>query len=465
MAFRMYNTLARKKQVFRPINKKKAGVYICGPTVYNLPHIGNYRAYVAGDLLIRYLSYIGYNVNFVQNLTDVDDKTIRDSQKAGKTLQDFTAPFIEGFFEDLKSLNIVPASKYPKATEHIKDMISTIKKLLDKGFAYKSDKGDIYFSISKFKDYGRLAHLDKEQLKSGASGRVCADEYGKDNPRDFALWKAWTKGDGDVFWETDIGRGRPGWHIECSSMSSKYLGQPFDIHGGGVDLIFPHHENEIAQAEAAEGKKFVNYWFHNEWLLVEGKKMSKSLGNFYNLRDILDKGYHPLAVRYLLLATHYRQQLNFTFKGLDSAKSSLQRIWGFMKKLDECNGKGDAPGVSKAGDKAVKLFEDNLNNDLEISGALAAVFDFIKEINVIMPSLSQKDAQKVKKTMGLFDSVLGFIVVEEEEVDQQIQELIDEREKARKAKDFKKADMIRDKLKKQGIVLEDTPKGVRWKRL
>ncbi|MBD3361503.1 cysteine--tRNA ligase [Candidatus Woesearchaeota archaeon] len=465
MVFHLYNTLSRKKEVFRPIKDKQVNVYICGPTVYNFPHIGNYRAYVAGDLLIRYLKYQKYRVKFIQNLTDVDDKTIRDSQEQNKSLKEFTKPFIDGFFEDLRTLNILPAYKYPRATEHIKDMVKTIKKLLDKGLAYKTETGDIYFAINKFKGYGKLAHLNEEQLKSGASGRVSADEYDKENPRDFALWKAWTKEDGNVFWETEIGKGRPGWHIECSSMSSKYLGQPFDIHGGGVDLIFPHHENEIAQAEGAEGRQFVNYWFHNEWLLVDGQKMSKSAGNFYNLRDILNKGYNPLAVRYLLIATHYRQQVNFTFKGLDAARSSLQRLWDFMKKLDECNGEGNDEVVNKAVVNAVKSFEDNLNNDLEIAGALAAVFDFVKEINVVMPSLSKKNVKEIKKIMKLFDSVLGFIIVEEGKIDTSIQKLIDEREAARKAKDFKKADRIRDELKKQGIVLEDTPKGARWKRV
>ena len=463
MAFKIYNTLSRKKEIFTPIKKGNVNMYICGPTVYNFPHIGNYRAYIAGDLLVRYLKYLGYTVNFIQNLTDVDDKSIRDSQKQNKSLKDFTQPFIKGFFKDLKALNIFPASKYPKATEHINEMIKTIKLLLDNGLAYKTSNGDIYFSISKFKDYGKLAHIDISQLKEGASSRVRADEYDKENAGDFALWKSWTKEDGDIFWETEIGKGRPGWHIECSSMSAKYLGQPFDIHGGGVDLIFPHHENEIAQAEGAVGKKFVNYWFHNEWLLVDGKKMSKSLGNFYTLKDILDKDYHSLAIRFLLISTHYKQQLNFTFEGLDASRNSLQRIWDFMKKLDECDGKGK--DVSKSLKKAKEKFENCLNDDLEISGAMAAVFDLIKAINPLLSDLSKKNAKEIKKQMIEFDSVLGFIVVDEEDVDEEIQKLINEREKARKDKDFKKADEIRDELKKQGIVLEDTPKGARWKRI
>ena len=464
MAFKIFNTMSRKKEVFKPLKKDEVTMYICGPTVYDYPHIGNYRAYVFGDLLNRYLKYLGFKVKFVQNLTDVDDKTIRDSQKEGVTLKEYTEKFIKAFFEDLDTLNIIRADVYPKATEHIKEMVAMVKTLLDKGFAYKSEDGCIYYSISKFKDYGKLAHLDPEQLKEGASGRVLSDEYDKENMRDFALWKAWTPEDGDIFWETEVGKGRPGWHIECSAMSMKYLGDTFDIHGGGVDLIFPHHQNEIAQAEGATGKQFVKYWVHNEWLLVEGQKMSKSLGNFYTLRDILEKGYHPMAIRYLLLGTHYRQQLNFTFKGLEAARNSLQRIWDFMQKLDELSGKGNAELVDKAIEKAKKEFDAALNDDLEISRALAAVFEFIKEINVAMSGLNKDDAKKIKDFMVDLDKVLGFIVVKKEKISEDIQKLVDEREAARKAKDFKKADEIRDKLKEMGIVLEDTPQGVRWKK-
>ena len=464
MAFKIFNTMSRKKEVFKPLKEGEVNMYICGPTVYDYPHIGNYRAYVFGDLLNRYLKYLGYKVKFVQNLTDVDDKTIRDSQKEGVSLKEYTEKYIKAFFEDLDTLNILRADVYPKATEHIKEMAALVKILLDKGFAYKGEDECIYYSITKFKDYGKLANLDSEQLKAGASGRVSADEYGKENVRDFALWKAWTPEDGDVFWETEVGKGRPGWHIECSAMSMKYLGDTFDIHGGGVDLIFPHHQNEIAQAEGATGKQFVRYWVHNEWLLVEGQKMSKSLGNFYILRDILDKGYHPMAIRYLLMSTHYRQQLNFTFKGLEAARNSLQRIWDFMKKLDEVNGKGDPELVDKAINKARNDFETAMNDDLEISNALAVVFEFIKEINIAMDNLSKEDAVKIKDFMKDLDKVLGFIVVKEEEISEDIQKLVDERETARKAKDFKKADEIRDKLKEMGIVLEDTPQGVRWKR-
>ncbi len=464
MAFKIFNTMSRKKEVFKPLKKGEVTMYICGPTVYDYPHIGNYRAYVFGDLLNRYLKYIDYKVRFVMNLTDVDDKTIKNSCKEGVSLKEYTEKYIKAFFEDLDTLNIVRADVYPKATEHIKEMVALVKKLLDKGLAYKSEDGCIYYPISKFKDYGKLAHLDPEQLKEGVSGKVLSDEYDKENVHDFALWKAWTPEDDAVFWETEIGKGRPGWHIECSAMSMKYLGETFDIHGGGVDLIFPHHQNEIAQAEGATGKLFVKYWVHNEWLLVEGKKMSKSLGNFYTLRDILDKGYHPMAIRYLLMSTHYRQQLNFTFKCLEAARNALQRIWDFMKKLDEVNGKGDAKLVDKLINKARKDFDAALNDDLEISRALAAVFEFIKEVNIALGNLNKKDAVKIKEFMADLDKVLGFIVVKEEKISEDIQKLVDEREAARKAKDFKRADEIRDRLKEQGIVLEDIPQGVRWKR-
>ena len=464
---KLFNTLTRKKEVFKPLKEGEVHMYSCGPTVYNFPHIGNYRAYVAADLLKRVLRYLGFDVLHVMNLTDVDDKTIRDSQKAGKSLDDFTAPFISGFFDDLKSLNILLADVFPRATKHIAEMVSMIKLLLDNGLAYKGEDNSIYFSIKKFKDYGKLAHLDKEKLLAGASGRVSSDEYGKENPRDFALWKAWSPEDGEVFWETDIGKGRPGWHIECSAMSTKYLGKSFDIHTGGVDLIFPHHENEIAQSEGAFGQKFVNYWVHNEWLLVEGQKMSKSLGNFFNLRDLLDKGFNPLAIRFLLLATHYRQQLNFTFNGLDAARNSLQRIWDFMDRLDGVDTAGN-PDVdfSDLISSARKDFKAFICDDLDISKALAVVFDFIKETNKLIDAgkLSRLDADSAVALMREFDSVLGLLR-EKEVLPEDVKALIDEREKARKEKNFVLADELRDKIREKGFLVEDSPKGVRWKKV
>ncbi len=461
---KIFNTLTRKKEVFKPLENKKVRMYACGPTVYNFPHIGNYRAYVAADLLHRTLLYLGYKVKLIMNLTDVDDKTIRDSKKEKKKLDAFTKPFIKGFFEDLKALNILPADIYPRATEHISEMVKIIKILLKKGIAYKGKDDCIYYSINKFKKYGKLAHLDKEQLLAGASG-IRADEYSKENVRDFALWKAYTKDDGNVFWDTDIGKGRPGWHIECSAMSTKYLGKSFDVHTGGVDLIFPHHENEIAQSEGAFDKKFVKYWIHNEWLLVEGKKMSKSLGNFYTLRDLLEKDYDSFAVRYLLLATHYRQQLNFTLKGLEAAKNSLQRIWDFVERLESIEGKNN----SKFSDIVVKYskkFKSAVSDDLDISKALAVMFDFIHDTNRLIEKndFGKKNAKEALNLMKEFDSVLGLLR-EKEKLSKELADLIKQREKARKDKNFKLADKIRKDLKKKGIILEDSCSGVRWKKI
>jgi len=307
MTVHVYNTLTRQKEEFKPLKGKQVGFYSCGPTVYNVIHIGNLKSFLAEDVLKRYLTYKGFKVKHVRNITDVDDKTIRDSQKEGVSLKEFTDRYTKAFFEDLETVRILPADVYPKATEHIKQMVALVKKLLDKGIAYKGEDGSIYYDITKFPEYGKLAHIDFKTLKTGA--RVKQDEYEKGQAQDFALWKAWDKEDGKVFWETEIGKGRPGWHIECSAMSMAYLGDSFDIHGGGEDLIFPHHENEIAQSEGATGKKFAKYWVHNAFLQVNGEKMSKSLGNFYTLRDL--KGYNPIAVRYLMISGNYRRTLIF----------------------------------------------------------------------------------------------------------------------------------------------------------
>src|SRR3989338_8353872 len=314
MPLKLYNTLTRKKEVFKPIKDKIVNLYTCGPTIYDYAHIGNFRAYICSDILKRYLKYKGFKVKHIMNITDVDDKTIKGANQQKISLKDYTKKYEKIFFEDIEALNIDKADVFPKATEHIKEMIDLVKKLLKNGIAYKSEDGSIYYDISKFKDYGKLSHTKIKELKEGA--RVNQDSYEKESANDFALWKAYHEEDGNIFWQTEIGKGRPGWHIECSAMSMKYLGSHFDIHAGGVDLVFPHHENEIAQSEAFTGKKFVNYWFHNEHLLVDGRKMSKSLGNYYTLRDLLTKNYNPKAIRYLLLSTHYRQQLNFLKKNL-----------------------------------------------------------------------------------------------------------------------------------------------------
>ncbi|MBI2564915.1 cysteine--tRNA ligase [Candidatus Woesearchaeota archaeon] len=467
MPLKFYNTLTRKKEVFKPLEKGNVKLYTCGPTVYNYAHIGNFRSYVFADLLKRYLKYKGYSVKHVMNITDVDDKTIRDSQKSGVSLKEFTEKYTNAFMEDVKMLNIEFADVFPKATETIPEMVELINKLLEKGRAYKAEDGSIYYSVEKFKKYGRLANIDLKKLRAGASERVSADEYDKEHVQDFALWKSWDEKDGDVFWETYIGKGRPGWHVECSAMSMKFLGESFDMHTGGVDLIFPHHQNEIAQSEGATGKTFVKYWLHNEWLVVDGKKMSKSAGNFYTLRDVLAKGHEPLAVRYVLLSTHYRQQLNFTFEGIEASKNAIQRLQDFMLRLKEAHANKTNLEVKKLISKTKKEFAKSLDDDLEVSSALATVFELVKEINTLFEDISKKDAELVRECMLEFDKVLGLGLekVGEEKLSTELQNLIDKREKAREEKDWKKSDDIRAELQKKGILLEDTPHGVRWKKI
>jgi len=463
MALQFYNTLTRKKEEFYTVHPGEVRMYTCGPTVYDFAHIGNLRAYVFGDLLHRYLKYKGYKVTYVINITDIEDKTIAGSQKEKIPLRDYTERYREAFFDDMKSSNIEPADIYPEATSHIDDMVDFIKILLQKGYAYQSE-GSTYFKIQNFPSYGKLSHMDLKGLKAGA--RVSADAYEKEQVADFALWKAWDEKDGDTFWETEVGKGRPGWHIECSVMSMKYLGEHFDIHTGGVDLIFPHHENEIAQSEAANGEKFVNFWLHNEYLMVEGRKMAKSLGNYYTLRDLLNKGYQPIAIRYLLLATHYRQQLNFTFDGLEAAKNALQRLYDFVDNLNMVEGEERNPKADEIISKAKQEFEDALDDDLNVSEALGVIFNLVKDVNRLMEEkkISKSDAGKALKMMNNFDSVLGILKREEIVLDEEIKRLIEERSKAREERDFKLADQIRKDLEAKGIILEDTPQGTKWKR-
>ena len=397
------------------------------------------------------------------NITDVDDKTIKGANKEGISLKEYSRRYEKAFFEDLESLNIDKADVFPRATEHIKEMADIIKKLLKNKIAYKSEDGSIYYDISKFKDYGKLSHTKIKELKEGA--RVKQDYYDKEQVNDFALWKAYDKEDGNVFWETEIGKGRPGWHIECSAMSMKYLGSHFDIHAGGVDLIFPHHENEIAQSEGSTKKKFVNYWFHNEHLLVNGQKMSKSLGNFYTLRDLLGKGYNPKAIRYLLLSANYRVQLNFTEEAVKAAENTVQRLNDFMIKLKEIKNGNENKNILKLINKTKNEFEKAMDDDLNISLALSSIFDFVKEINTLMMEnkVGKNDAKKIINLMGDFDKVLGILEGKEEKLSSELKKLIAEREKARKEKDFAKADRIRENLKSEGIILEDTREGIRWK--
>ena len=461
---RFYNTLTRQKEDFQPLQPGKVRMYTCGPTVYNYAHIGNYRAYMFEDLLRRYLKYRGYQVTQVMNLTDIEDKIIRDSQQAGVSLHDFTAPYKDAFFEDLRTLHIEAAEVYPAATAHIPEMVELIQRLLERGYAYAAE-GSIYYRIDRFPTYGRLAHLDLQERQSGASGRVDRDEYAKDDMHDFALWKGWTPEDGDIYWDTELGRGRPGWHIECSAMSMKYLGPRFDIHTGGEDNIFPHHENEIAQSEAATGKPFVNYWLHCRFLLVDNQKMSKSRGNFYTLRDLLDKGFKPLGLRYALLSTHYRQPMNFTLEGLHAAENAVQRLLDCMHALQAAAGSGD--DVTPLLQQTQERFEAALDDDLNISGALGAVFEMVREVNraLAQQQLSSSAAQQVIALMRRFDTVLGLLTPSEEEVDTQVTALLQERQEARQRRDFARADALRAQLLQRGYSIEDTPQGPRLKRL
>ncbi len=462
---RFFNTLTREKERFVPLEPGKVRMYTCGPTVWDYAHIGNFRTFVFEDLLRRWLEFRGFRVLQVMNLTDVDDRTIGASRKLGIPLAEHTKQFIDAFFEDIKSLNLERAEHYPRATEHVPEMVAFIKKLLDKGFAYRAEDGSVYFDISKFKDYGRLSKFKVEELKAGA--RVRADDYEKAEAQDFALWKAWTEEDGPVFWHTEIGKGRPGWHIECSAMSMKFLGQTFDIHTGGVDNMFPHHENEIAQSEAATGKKFVNYWLHCEHLLVEGKRMAKRFGNYYTLRDLLSKGYDPVAVRYLLLSTHYRQQFNFTFEGLAASKNAVERLTNFVRRLSEASGSGSGEEIRQLMVKVRKDFGEAMDDDLNIGQALAALFEFVRDANNLVDSgkLGKVEAEEVRSLMVEFDKVFGVIgeVKVGEGLSREVEELIRVREEARKSKDWKKADEIRVQLKTMGVIVEDTAQGVRWR--
>ena len=465
---KFYNTMGRTLEEFKSIDGKNVGMYTCGPTVYNFAHIGNFRAYLFEDLLRRTLEFHGYKVTQVMNLTDVDDKTIRDSRKAGLPLTEFTAKYKKAFFEDLAALRIEKAEHYPEATTHIAEMIEMIKVLFEKGYAYQSTDKSIYFSIAKFADYGKLAKIDPEQQRSGV--RISTDEYEKDSVADFALWKAWDENDGDVKWESPWGPGRPGWHLECSAMSMKYLGKTFDIHTGGIDNMFPHHEDEIAQSEAANSCKFVNYWLHCEHLTIEHKKMSKSLGNFYTLRDLLAKGYTGPEVRWALLGTHYRSKLDFSLDLLEQARSNLKNFASFFRRLkgleENANGLEDAKVLAE---KALADFGNALGNDLNIASALAAVFKLQKAVNsALSENKFGKEAGKViLDAFARFNTVLASFDMEEEEesIPAEILELAGKRTEARKAKDFALADAIRNELKEKGYVLEDSPSGVIVKKL
>jgi cysteinyl-tRNA synthetase len=466
MGFRIYNTMSRSKEELLPIDGKHVRMYTCGPTVYNYAHIGNYRAYMFEDLLRRYIKFCGFGVTQVQNLTDVDDKTIRSSIEQGLPLKEYTKKYIDAFFADLAKLNIEPAEHYPAATDYIPEMIAIIETLFEKGYAYQSEDGSVYYSIDKFEGYGKLARLDREGMQSGA--RVDQDEYDKDNAADFALWKAYVPEDGDVVWDSPWGKGRPGWHIECSAMSMKLLGESFDIHTGGVDNIFPHHEDEIAQSEAATGKMYSKYWMHCGYLVVDGKKMSKSLGNFYTLREILEMGYTGREVRYELLSSHYRQSLNFAFKSLDSNRSALKRLDEFYATILEAVGNESEAG--ELPDWAVNTrdkFAEAMDDDMNISGAMAAVFDTVHAGNKAMAEaqLTSKQALAVSNLWKELDTVLGLLIPQEEAVSSEVADLLEARTVARSEKNWAESDRIRDALAELGWTVKDTPEGPKLRKL
>ena len=471
MALKFFNTLSRTLQDFVPLNPagQAVGMYCCGPTVYDFAHIGNWRTFVFGDLVRRTLEFTGHQVHHVMNITDVDDKIIRRVRENNTSLREFTGRYEAAFFEDLKALNCLSPHTTPRATEHIPDIIGLIAKLIERGLAYQAPDGSVYFSIENYRksghQYGQLVKLNFDEMRIGE--RVRSDEYEKESVADFALWKIRVPEDGSVFWPSPWGEGRPGWHIECSAMSMKLLGTSFDLHLGGEDLMFPHHEDEIAQSEGAcehvDGQRFVKYWLHGAHLLVESKKMSKSLGNFFTLRELLAKGFTGREIRYLLLTAHYRETFNFTLDGLQGARSALLRI-------DECLNKlrGLAAGAPSQPDpESITRFSLALEDDLNISGAWAAVFDWVRQANRKLAdnSLDAASASVALATWNKMDSVLGVGSPEEQEVSVEILLLVEARQAARKAKDFKKADTLRDELKSKGWVVEDTPKGARAKRI
>jgi cysteinyl-tRNA synthetase len=463
---RFHNTLTNQLEEFQPLEDNEVRLYICGPTVWNFAHIGNFRTFTFGDILARYLRYKGYKLTHVMNLTDVDDRIINEAAKQNISIDEMTAPFIAAFWEDADALGLERPDIAPRATEHIAEMIGIIQTLLENGHAYESD-GSIYYRISAFPDYGKLSKIKFEGNIVGGSERVDTDKYEKEDARDFALWKLVDKSE-PTGWDAPFGYGRPGWHIECSAMAMKYLGETFDIHAGGIDLQFPHHENEIAQSEGATGKLFAKYWIHSEFLKIDDVTMSKSKGNFFTFRDLFMQGFSPLAIRYLLISVPYRKQLNFTFEGLKGAEVTIERLQQFrrvVKTVLTLQGSDDV--VKSIIDSHLYNFEKAMDDDLNTALALAAVHDFVRSVNnfIAKDVFREDDRKVVLDAIEKFDSVLGIFGKEKIEIlDEEIEKIIEERQEARRNRNFARSDEIRDLLAKSGIILEDTKDGVRWKR-
>jgi cysteinyl-tRNA synthetase len=458
----LFNTLGSRLEEFVPLHPDKITMYCCGPTVHDRAHIGNFRTFLFEDILYRYLNYKGHKVQYVMNITDVDDRTILKARKQNLSLRDYTDLYTQVFFEDRQTLKIQPADKYPRATDHIPQMIEMIQKLLEKGYAYQSHDS-VYFRITSFPSYGKLSGLDQQTLIDGY--RVDSDEYTKESPKDFVLWKG--RKEEEDYWDAPFGQGRPGWHLECSVMSIQYLGIPIDIHAGGVDLIFPHHENEIAQSEATYGQTFVRYWLHSAHLQVDGEKMAKSKGNFFTVREMIEEGHDPLVLRYMLMSVHYRKQLNFSDEALTQAKGAVGRLKDFLYRLHHDSfSEGRSPEVENILATAQKTFEESLDDDLNISGALGGLFEMIYKLNKLADKneIGAQDVPAIEALIRKMDQVLGVAVFPETSISEEIEKLIEQRNEARRNKDFRTADEIRDSLSKQGIVLEDTPGGTRWKK-
>ena len=466
---KIFNTLSGQVEEFLPLKNNSVGFYSCGPTVYNYAHIGNFRAYVFFDLFKRYLRFRGFSVTHVMNITDVDDKTIRDSIKNKKSLKEFTEFYLSAFLADLKALNISLPDVMPKATDHIADIVAFIKKLMDSGFAYQS--GDsVYFNIQKSAGYGTLAKLERQNLKENAEARLdSSDEYEKENANDFVLWKGYKPEDGDVFWDTELGKGRPGWHIECSVMAMKYLGDSFDVHSGGVDLVFPHHTNEIAQAEAYSGKPFVKYWLHNEHLMVDGAKMSKSLGNFYSVNDLREKGFNPILLKILLQKINYRQILNFTFAGLEEASVIAKKILELLIGLDFVQSEKENDfNVEKFIIANKEKIISAMDDDLNVSVAYAELLDFVSESNKLLKKMNTDQSLVIKKYIFELDQIFGFIEniyanynekLKKVLADEEVESLIASRQEFKTAKDYENADKQRAALLEKGVVINDLPGG------